>query len=293
MMNEENKDNKEKVKKIEELLKQEIAKRKELEEELKNALEELEQSNRDYIRTFEELEITKKLLAEKEKLAFLGEIAGAVGHELRNPLAAIKNNIYYLSMILENPTEEFHETVECLNEDIYRSTRIIKDLLDYSKIATLDLRCLDINIFITELISKIKIPENIEFVKNFNENISKTFMDRIRFEQILTNLITNAFDAMENGGILTIETSQRNNKIGILIKDTGIGIESNNLEQIFHPLFTTKAKGFGLGLAIVKRYVETHNGTLSVQSKLGKGTSFQLKFPILKEDPQEERIKSQ
>ena len=293
MMNEENKDNKKKLKKIELLLKQEITNRKEMDEKLKNALDELEQSNRDYIRTFEELEITKKLLAEKEKLAFLGEIAGAVGHELRNPLAAIKNNIYYLSMIFENPTEEFHETVECLNEDIYRSTRIIKDLLDYSKVAALDLRCLDINIFITELISKIKIPENIEFVKNFNENISKTFMDRIRFEQILTNLITNAFDAMENGGILTIETSQRNNKIGILIKDTGIGIESNNLEQIFHPLFTTKAKGFGLGLAIVKRYVETHNGTLSVQSQLGKGTSFQLKFPISKKDRKEERIKSQ
>ena len=293
MMNEENKDNKKKLKKIELLLKQEITNRKEMDEKLKNALDELEQSNRDYIRTFEELEITKKLLAEKEKLAFLGEIAGAVGHELRNPLAAIKNNIYYLSMILENPTEEFHETVECLNEDIYRSTRIIKDLLDYSKVAALDLRCLDVNIFITELISKIKIPENIEFVKNFNENISKTFMDRIRFEQILTNLITNAFDAMEKGGILTIETSQRNNEIKIHIKDTGIGIEPNNLEQIFHPLFTTKAKGFGLGLAIVKRYVETHNGTLSVQSQLGKGTSFQLKFPISKKDRKEERIKSQ
>ncbi len=293
MMNEKNKDNKEKVNKIEELLKQEIAKRKELEEKLKYALDELEQSNRDYIRTFEELEITKKLLAEKEKLAFLGEIAGAVGHELRNPLAAIKNNIYYLSMILENPSEEFNETVEILNEDIYRSTRIIKDLLDYSKIAALDLRSLDVNNFITELISKIKTPENIKIEINFQENISKTLMDEIRFEQILTNLITNAFDAMENGGILTIETSQRNNEIKIHIKDTGIGIEPNNLEQIFHPFFTTKAKGFGLGLAIVKRYVETHNGTLSVQSQLGKGTSFQLKFPISKKDRKEERIKSQ
>jgi signal transduction histidine kinase len=291
-MNKENKDNKEKVNKIEELLKQEIAKRKELEEKLKNVLDELEQSNRDYIRTFEELEITKKLLAEKEKLAFLGEIAGAVGHELRNPLAAIKNNIYYLSMILENPSEEFHETVECLNEDIYRSTRIIKDLLDYSKVAALDLRSLDVNNFITELISKIKIPENIELEKNLKENISNALLDRIRFEQILTNLITNAFDAMEDGGILTIETSQQNNKINIQIKDTGIGIEPNNLEKIYHPLFTTKAKGFGLGLAIVKRYVETHNGTLSVQSKLGEGTSFQLKFPIIKEDPQEERVES-
>ncbi len=194
-------------------------------------------------------------------------------------------------MILENPPEEFHETVEILNEDIYRSTRIIKDLLDYSKVAALDLRCLDVNNFITKLISKIKIPENIEFEKNFHENISKTFLDRIRFEQILTNLITNALDAMENGGILTIETSQKNNKINIQIKDTGSGIEPNNIDKIFHPLFTTKAKGFGLGLAIVKRYVETHNGILSVKSKLGEGTNFQLKFPIIKENPQERRIK--
>ena len=292
-MNEENIDYKEMVNKTENLLQQEIAKRKELEEELKNALEELEQSNRDYIRTFEELEITKKLLAEKEKLAFLGEIAGAVGHELRNPLAAIKNNIYYLSMILENPSEEFHETVEILNDDIYRSTRIIKDLLDYSKIAALDLTSLDVNNFITELISKIKIPENIELEKNLKENISNALLDRIRFEQILTNLITNALDAMEDGGILTIETSQQNNKINIQIKDTGIGIEPNNLEKIYHPLFTTKAKGFGLGLAIVKRYVETHNGILSVKSKLGEGTNFQLKFPIIKDEHKEESIKSQ
>ena len=292
-MNEENIDYKEMVNKTENLLQQEIAKRKELEEELKDVLDELEQSNRDYIRTFEELEITKKLLAEKEKLAFLGEIAGAVGHELRNPLAAIKNNIYYLSMILENPSEEFHETVEILNDDIYRSTRIIKDLLDYSKIAALDLTSLDVNNFITELISKIKIPENIELEKNLKENISNALLDRIRFEQILTNLITNAFDAMEDGGILTIETSQQNNKINIQIKDTGIGIEPNNLEKIYHPLFTTKAKGFGLGLAIVKRYVETHNGILSVKSKLGEGTNFQLKFPIIKDEHKEESIKSQ
>ena len=292
MMNEENKENKKKLKKIEKLLKQEIAKCKELEEKLKNALDELDQSNVDYIRTFEELEITKKLLAEKEKLAFLGEIAGAVGHELRNPLAAIKNNIYYLSMILENPSEEFHETVNILNEDIYRSTRIIKDLLDYSKIASLDLRNLDINILFSELISKIEIPENIEIEKNFQENISETLIDRIRFEQILINLISNAFDAMENGGILTIETSQRNNEIEIQIKDTGIGIEPNNLEKIFHPLFTTKAKGFGLGLAVVKRYIEAHNGTMSIQSQLGEGTSFQLKFPIIKNDGKEERMKS-
>ncbi len=292
-MNEENIDYKEMVNKTENLLQQEIAKRKELEEELKNALEELEQSNRDYIRTFEELEITKKVLAEKEKLAFLGEIAGAVGHELRNPLAAIKNNIYYLSMILENPSEEFHETVEILNDDIYRSTRIIKDLLDYSKIAALDLTSLDVNNFITELISKIKIPENIELEKNLKENISNVLLDRIRFEQILTNLITNAFDAMEDGGILTIETSQQNSKINIQIKDTGIGIEPNNLEKMYHPLFTTKAKGFGLGLAIVKRYVETHNGILSVKSKLGEGTNFQLKFPIIKDEHKEESIKSQ
>ncbi len=292
-MNEENINYKEMVNKTENLLQQEIAKRKKLEEELKNALEELEQSNRDYIRTFEELEITKKLLAEKEKLAFLGEIAGAVGHELRNPLAAIKNNIYYLSMILENPSEEFHETVEILNDDIYRSTRIIKDLLDYSKIAALDLTSLDVNNFITELISKIKIPENIELEKNLKENISNALLDRIRFEQILTNLITNALDAMEDGGILTIETSQQNNKINIQIKDTGIGIEPNNLENIYHPLFTTKAKGFGLGLAIVKRYVETHNGILSVKSKLGEGTNFQLIFPIIKDEHKEESIKSQ
>ncbi len=292
-MNEENIDYKEMVNKTENLLQQEIAKCKELEEKLKNALDELDQSNVDYIRTFEELEITKKLLAEKEKLAFLGEIAGAVGHELRNPLAAIKNNIYYLSMILENPSEEFHETVEILNEDIYRSTRIIKDLLDYSKVAALDLTSLDVNNFITELISKIKIPENIELEKNLKENISNALLDRIRFEQILTNLITNAFDAMEDGGILTIETSQQNNKINIQIKDTGIGIEPNNLEKIYHPLFTTKAKGFGLGLAIVKRYVETHNGILSVKSKLGEGTNFQLKFPIIKDEHKEESIKSQ
>jgi len=293
MMNEENINYKEMVNKTENLLQQEIAKRKELEEELKNVLDELEQSNRDYIRTFEELEKTKKLLAEKEKLAFLGEIAGAVGHELRNPLAAIKNNIYYLSMILENPSEEFHETVEILNDDIYRSTRIIKDLLDYSKIAALDLTSLDVNNFITELISKIKIPENIELEKNLKENISNALLDRIRFEQILTNLITNALDAMEDGGILTIETSQQNNKINIQIKDTGIGIEPNNLEKIYHPLFTTKAKGFGLGLAIVKRYVETHNGILSVKSKLGEGTNFQLIFPIIKDEHKEESIKSQ
>lgn len=237
----------------------------------------------------EKIRLTEEL-AIKEKLAFLGEISVAVGHELRNPLTAIKNNIYYLSMILENPTEDLSETLKYINEDIARMNKIILDLLDYSRIKTLERRSVNVNKLIEDLLLRSNIPENITVDKNFQENISKIFVDGLRFEQILINIINNAFEAMESGGKLTIVTSQVNYEIEIQIKDTGCGIESNNLEKIFEPFYTTKVKGIGLGLGITKRLIEAHDGTISVQSQIGKGTTFKLKFPLIKKNINTEGI---
>jgi PAS domain S-box-containing protein len=222
----------------------------------------------------------EKELSIKEKLAVIGEIAGSVAHELRNPLAAIKNNIYYLTKIIQDESQEILDVYSNIESDIRRVNKIISDLLNYARIDHLDLNFIDIRLLIDNAVKKIQIPEGIAIVKDYQENIPDVKVDFIRFEQIMINLIRNAIDAMEDVGTLTISIEYHNNQILLTITDTGSGIKSENLKKIFEPFFSTKVWGFGLGLPIAKKFIELHNGSISVESELGKYTSFKLILPI-------------
>jgi len=232
----------------------------------------------------EKLNKLEQKLALREKFAVIGEIAGHVAHELRNPLAAIKNNFYYLSKIVENHSEDFKATMNSIEEDTKRMIKIISELLDYSKDQKLDLKNLNINLLIENSLKRLKIPSDITIHKNFQENIPNLIADKLRLEQIFLNLIENAFDAMKDGGDLTIATTKEKSEIIIQIKDTGVGIEPKNLKKLFTPLFSTKIWGFGLGLSIVKKYCKLHNGKIFIKSRLGEGTIITLKFPTNKNE---------
>ncbi|MEM3430645.1 MAG: ATP-binding protein, partial [Candidatus Bathyarchaeia archaeon] len=128
-------------------------------------------------------------------------------------------------------------------------------------------------------ISTINIPENIKVTLNVDrETTLKVDPDLIR--RLFTNLITNAIQAMPDGGQLTIKTSKNDREVSISFQDTGVGIPEENINRLFDPFFTTKAKGQGLGLSICKRIVEAHEGSISVESKVGVGSTFTVKLPI-------------
>jgi signal transduction histidine kinase/streptogramin lyase len=194
----------------------------------------------------------RKMLEEKllrqEKLAVLGQLAGGVGHELRNPLGAIKNSVYFLNMVLEKPLPEVKETLEILEKEVTTSDRIISSLLDFARSRPPRKQKVNINNIIQEAIFRINVPETIEVKSQIEEFIPTIIADPDQLGQIFGNILLNAIQAMPEGGQLMIKTEALSpDWVTVSITDTGVGIPRENLEKIFEPLFTSKAKGIGLG----------------------------------------------
>jgi two-component system NtrC family sensor kinase len=141
------------------------------------------------------------------------------------------------------------------------------------------LRKTNLNLLLRETLRETNKPENVRIVTHLNPR-QEIEMDRDQMKRVFFNLITNGFQAMENGGTLTVTTRKSDSCVEVSFKDSGEGIAPENMEKMFQPFFTTKAKGMGVGLAICKKFVENHNGKITVESKVGKGTRFTVRLPI-------------
>lgn len=137
-----------------------------------------------------------------------------------------------------------------------------------------------INSLIKDILDRIQVPSNIGLKLELNPKLPPISADPIKLQQAFENIIINAIQAMPEGGTLTITSLVTSQKIKIYFKDTGIGIPKDNLSRIFEPLFTTKPSGIGLGLAIVKEIIDGHNGTIEIESSVGKGTTFIINLPV-------------
>jgi signal transduction histidine kinase len=231
-------------------------------------------------RTKELIEAQNRVL-KSERFAAIGELAGMIGHDLRNPLAGIKNATYFLrkkqgSFVGDSGLQ----MLSIIENAIEYSNKIINDLLDYSREIRLDLEVCTPKSMIDYVLLTIKIPNNIKIVDHIQS--SPTILaDSNKITRVFTNIITNALDAMfEKGGILEINSHQNGDKLEITFADTGSGMKPEVIDKIFTPLFTTKAQGMGFGLAICKRIIEAHGGTITVESIINKGTTFSLTFPL-------------
>jgi signal transduction histidine kinase len=230
----------------------------------------------------EDLKQAQEELIRKEKLAILGQLAGGVGHELRNPLGAIKNAAYFLNMALEKPEPEVKETLEILEKEVATSERIISSLLGFARPRAPVRRKVHVNEVIQEALSRTDIAENMELVSQLDESVPTILADPDQLAQVFGNLILNGVQAMLEGGKLTIKSKVESpNWVAVSVADTGVGIPEENLGKLFEPLFTSKAKGIGLGLAITKALVEGHGGTIEVESVEGKGSMFVVKLPLI------------
>jgi PAS domain S-box-containing protein len=231
-----------------------------------------------------DLSKTKEELSRKERLAMLGQLSASVGHELRNPLGAIKNGVYFLKMVIENPEDDVLETFSILDKEIENSERIISSLLDFTRPMEPVLLKVILNETIEKVLKHVKVPANITVKTEFSSKIPILLGDPYQLERAFLNLITNACQAMNEGGILLLQTDidDEGNALAI-VNDTGVGIPQENLSKLFQPLFTTKAKGIGLGLSIVRNIVEAHGGSVEVDSEEGKGTTFRIMLPQKRE----------
>ncbi len=261
---------------------EDIDERKKAEKELARLNENLEQLVEERTR---ELEKAQERLVRAEKLAAIGALASGVGHELRNPLGAVKNAAYYLKRKVsesdfakENPRIE--EFLDIMENEIDASDKIIENLLGFARTQKPVFRPSDINEVLESALSIVRQPENIELVKELNTELPLATIDPDQVRQVFINMVSNAYQAMPEGGQLKIVTRLNQSSIEAEFSDTGCGMKDEILSQIFEPLYTTKAKGIGLGLAVSKAIVEGHNGEINVRSEIRKGTTFTIKLLI-------------
>ena len=161
-------------------------------------------------------------------------------------------------------------------------TRSLRDLQDYAKPLMSSIEETDFTKLVEDVFSGLKVPENINVVYSIEPCFTKLMTDSSAMKRILTNLSSNAIQAMPKGGKLTLDAAYKDDKIFISIQDTGLGIPDETKDKLFKPLFTTKSKGQGFGLAVVKKLTEALNGKVSVESEVGKGSRFTVEFPLQK-----------
>lgn len=257
-------------------------------QELKQYNENLEERVEERTR---ELKDAQERLLKSERLAAIGEAAAMIGHDLRNPLTGMNAAVYYLKTKLSSKRDKkTKEILGLIDNNIEYANNIVTDLLYYSKEVQLGLAETTPRAITKEALSLIETPKNVQ-VTNSAQNKPRIKMDVAKMKRVLGNLLRNAFDAMPDGGKLTITSHESDGKVHMIFCDTGTGMGKEIMEKLWTPFFTTKAKGMGLGLAICKRIVEAHGGEISVESIVEKGTTFTVAIPIkLKVEKRGEKI---
>ncbi len=264
-------------------------------EQIRQLNAELEQRVEE--RTRELREAQEKLLRQ-ERLAVMGQLAGGVGHELRNPLAVINNAVYFLKLVQPDASEKVKQYLGMIEKETRTADKIISDLLDFARIKSVDREAVAAPELVGRVLERYPAPAPVTVKLDFPAGLPKAFADPRQIEQVLGNLIVNACQAMPEGGQLTVSAATRaveNNQppesvalpppatahyLMIAVTDTGVGIPPENMSKLFEPLFTTKAKGIGLGLAVCKKLVEANEGCIEVHSEPGVGSSFTVCLPI-------------
>ncbi len=266
-------------------LRHEVEQREQAEEALRAYSERLEE--RVEARTRELRQAQEKLLR-REKLAMLGQLAGSINHELRGPLGNIKSGAYFLNMAIEEPEEDVRETLELLEQEVDRAETIIRSLLSFVRTGEPRREAVDVNALLGETLAGVEIPEAVTMVREMDEDLPTVWADPEQLRQVFRNLISNAVEAMPEGGRLTVETFKtsgvsgkppRSAAVVISVADTGEGIPAERRERLFEPLFSTKAEGVGLGLALARMLVEAHGGVIEVESEVGRGSTFTVRLP--------------
>jgi PAS domain S-box-containing protein len=238
-------------------------------------------------RTRELREIQEQLIR-KEKLAVLGQIAGGVGHELRNPLAVISNAIYFLKSIQPEAEGKIKEYLAIIQKETNTADMIINDLLDFARVKSVDLEPVAVLELVQRVLIRYPPPDFVSAVLTIPANLPKVFADPRQIEQVLGNLLLNAYQAMTSAntsgtpgkGSIVIsgqsEGSSEKEFVAVSVCDTGVGIPPENMSKLFEPLFTTRAKGIGLGLAVSRKMAEANGGRIEVASEVGKGSTFTM-----------------
>jgi signal transduction histidine kinase len=229
----------------------------------------------------DDLELAQQELVKKERLAMLGQLASSVGHELRNPLGVMTNAMYVIEQCSLDAPPLVREYVDLVRGQIAISERIVGDLLDTARVRTPETQAVDLRALIEEQVRRLEPTTTVAVDARIPDDLPPVHMDPVQLSQILINLMTNAAQAMGDGGSLTIaaEADESHRRVKVSVTDNGPGIPPETLDRIFEPLFTTKARGLGLGLWVSRNLAGANGATLEAASRPGEGATFTLDMP--------------
>jgi PAS domain S-box-containing protein len=227
--------------------------------------------------SYEELKRAQEGLLRAERLATLGQLAGAIAHNLRNPLGVIKNSAFYLKARLRG--REAREHLALIEQQVERIDRRIADLLSLAYQRPLSLKRVDLGLLIDRLLGQLDLPAGLELSKAFPPEPLWVEADPEQLLQACQNIVVNAIEAMEGHGRLQIRAYPAGSEAALEFEDDGPGLTPEEAARVFEPLFTTKAQGTGLGLTITKQIVEAHGGRIEFASELGKGSRVTVRLP--------------
>lgn len=228
-----------------------------------------------------ELREAQENLVRQERLAILGQLAGGVAHQIRNPLAAILNATYVLKRHLAAPQHSnVDDAIRIIHDEVRHANIIITGLLDYARVRTPDRHPASIVELLDRLLASEWIPDNVRVVCQLPTDDTVTReVDADQLSGALSNLVRNAVEAMPNGGELRVSlTTDRDGDVSIIISDDGTGISSQVRAHLFEPLHSSKPSGIGLGLVTARRFIEAHGGTITLR-ETSRGASFEVRLP--------------
>ena len=220
-----------------------------------------------------------RALVERERLAAVGEMASVVSHELRNPLGAMGNAMFLVRHSMRgNLSGEVDQHLSMAEREIEKATDIIDHLVAFVRPRQPVSGPVSMRDVVAEVLETTPAPAGIEV--RVDVDGVRPLADRGHLAEVLVNLMSNAYDALRDGGTLCIGARVVDERAVVTVEDDGPGLERALTERIFEPFFTTKHTGTGLGLAIVRRLVEDNNGNIAVESHVGQGTRFTVSLPL-------------
>ncbi len=239
---------------------------------------------------------TQEQLLQSEKLAAMGRLTSQIAHELNNPLYGIMNTLELVKTEIP-PENKRRKILDMALSETVRLADMLRKMLSFSKPDEEERQITDINSVVDEilLLHEKQLRENsIKIISNFNEDLGEVHASKNQLRQVFLNIISNARDAMPEGGTFTVETEKKNDLVYARMTDTGVGIRPENLSKIFDAFFTTKdkVKGVGLGLSVCYGFIKDHGGDITVESEYGSGTTFTVILPVCEEKKADEETQA-
>jgi signal transduction histidine kinase len=213
-----------------------------------------------------------------ERLAAIGQIAGGVAHELRNPLNVVKTSAYYLLNARNAKPEKVLEHLQRIEQNVVRADGIITALSNFARLPLPEMKPISVARCVQEALEANPPPANVQVEADFPDDLPPSLGDGEQLRIVFANLIRNACDAMPTGGRLTLRARQAAGELEVAVSDTGVGIAPENLGRVMEPLFSTKARGLGLGLALARAILEKNQGSLGASSEPGRGSTFTVRL---------------